>query len=269
MLAPLPLALNWRRLGPGAGPDASGRTLMLHCALGHGGMMEPLARRLNRTALAPDLPGHGDSPPAPAVPDLQAAAVDAVLAGLPSDAPLDIIGHSFGATVALRLALSHPGRVRRLVLIEPVFFAAARNRADYPELMAWSDQFDRLFAQGAQEAAAQAFTSVWGTGQAWGTLPAPQRTALVRQIPMIPALNPPLMEDIGQILAPGRLESLSAPVLLLAGAASPPIIPAIQDALAARLPQTRRTVIDGAGHMLPLTHSGAVARAVSGFLDAA
>ena len=34
--------------------------------------------------------------------------------------------HSFGATVALRLATLFPDRVRSLTLVEPVFFAAAK-----------------------------------------------------------------------------------------------------------------------------------------------
>ena len=39
--------------------------------------------------------------------------------------PIDVIGHSFGATVALRLAVEQPEKVRSLTLIEPVFFAVA------------------------------------------------------------------------------------------------------------------------------------------------
>src|SRR5262249_14290807 len=37
----------------------------------------------------------------------------------PFDArPIDVVGHSFGALVALRFALDFPGRVRRLALVE-------------------------------------------------------------------------------------------------------------------------------------------------------
>lgn len=45
-------------------------------------------------------------------------------------APVDVIGHSFGATVALRLALERPELVRSLVLVEPVLFAAAKAAED-------------------------------------------------------------------------------------------------------------------------------------------
>jgi lipase len=46
--------------------------------------------------------------------------------------PVDVIGHSFGGTVALRLAVERPDLVRSLVLIEPVFVAALL--ADRPDL---------------------------------------------------------------------------------------------------------------------------------------
>lgn len=47
--------------------------------------------------------------------------------------PVDVVGHSFGALVALDFALQHPARVRRLVLAEPPAFwvvAPAERRAD-------------------------------------------------------------------------------------------------------------------------------------------
>jgi pimeloyl-ACP methyl ester carboxylesterase len=36
------------------------------------------------------------------------------------DAPVHMVGHSFGGAIAVRLALARPEMLRRLVLIEPV-----------------------------------------------------------------------------------------------------------------------------------------------------
>jgi pimeloyl-ACP methyl ester carboxylesterase len=65
-----------------------------------------------RRLIVPDLPGHGASSPLPA-PTL--AGFADVLAEL-LDGPVDVLGHSLGGVVALRLAERHPALVRRLVL---------------------------------------------------------------------------------------------------------------------------------------------------------
>jgi pimeloyl-ACP methyl ester carboxylesterase len=65
-----------------------------------------------RRLIIPDLPGHGASSPLPA-PTLTGFAD--VLAEI-LDEPVDLLGHSMGGVVALRLAERHPSLVRRLVL---------------------------------------------------------------------------------------------------------------------------------------------------------
>ena len=65
-----------------------------------------------------DLRGHGLSERANSGYDLRTMAAD--LAGLVADLPepFDLVGHSWGALVALRFTLDHPERVRRLVIVE-------------------------------------------------------------------------------------------------------------------------------------------------------
>ena len=114
------MTLHLRTFGNGPRPAVA-----LHCSLAQGGVWAGLAARLPGAAmLAPDLPGHGRSPNWDGVGDFHSLATRAVLAVI--DAPCDLIGHSFGATVALRIALERPDLVRTLTLIEPVLFAAAR-----------------------------------------------------------------------------------------------------------------------------------------------
>src|SRR5262245_51278412 len=72
-----------------------------------------------RRVLLYDLRGHGRSERTPTGYDVATMARDlSALAAAFDERPIDLVGHSFGALVALRFALDHPARVRRLVLVE-------------------------------------------------------------------------------------------------------------------------------------------------------
>lgn len=77
----------------------------------------PVLARGRRVRLY-DLRGHGRSSRPASGYDLDTMVGDlgAVLADLRT--PVDLVGHSFGALVALRFAMAHPGQVRRVVAVE-------------------------------------------------------------------------------------------------------------------------------------------------------
>lgn len=97
----------------GAGPPL----LLVH---GYGGAAWNFAELVpllaGRRLIVPDLPGHGGSSPLPSAPTLSAFA-DALAPLLES--PTDVLGHSLGGVVALRLATRQPELVRRLLLAAP------------------------------------------------------------------------------------------------------------------------------------------------------
>jgi lipase len=233
------------------------RMLALHCALAHGGEWAGLGLGV----MAPDLPGHGGSPDWVGT-DYHTDCTRAVLEMM--DQPMDVIGHSSGATIALRVALERPELVRTLTLIEPVLFAAARAAGSpaYADHLARFAPVMQGFAARDMMAAAAAFHGVWGAG-AFAALPPEMRASMAARMPLIAALNPALTDDTGGLLGPYRLESLGLPVLLLEGARSPPVIAAIHDELARRLPQVSRVVVPGAAHMLPVTHTAEVRAAIA------
>lgn len=248
----------------GHGPQPA---LAIHCSLAHAGEWSALGATLGDllTITACDLPGHGSAPDVAPDADVGAAAEVLALAALPKG-QADVIGHSFGAVVSLRLALAHPDRVRRLVLIEPTLFAAALQ-AGATELPPYTAAFLAAVAVGDRERAAQAFTADWGAGSDWSLLPDRQRGYIAERIHLIQAADPVLLQDTSGILAPGRLERLSVPVLILEGGSSPLVIDAIAAALAARLPAAERATVPGAGHMLPVTHVAEVAAVLRRFLS--
>lgn len=252
----------------GQGPR---RALAIHCSLAHGGTWAGVARALGQdlTVTAFDLPGHGGSAAWEGEGEIQA--VTTAMAADFLDAPTDIIGHSFGATVALRLAIEHPRLVRSLSLYEPVFFAVAL--ADRPGMRAGHDaemtEYRAGIEAGDMGRAARGFLRVWGDGAGWDALPEATRARIAAQIPLIEAAAPALYGDAGAMLASGALEHVGAPVLLMQGARSPAIIDAINAGLAARLPDCRRATIAGAGHMGPITRPAAVADEIAVFLGLA
>jgi pimeloyl-ACP methyl ester carboxylesterase len=103
---------------PGA---AGGALVLLH---GGSGSWRHWGRNIGhfaarRRVIAPDLPGLGDSasPPDPCTPDSIARIVAGGIAAVIGTAPYHLAGFSFGAMVASRVALLHPGQVRTLTVI--------------------------------------------------------------------------------------------------------------------------------------------------------
>lgn len=180
-----------------------------------------------------DLLSHGRSPDWDRRGDIQDRTVEAAERLLRPG--MDVVGHSFGATVALRLAVTHPQLIRSVTLFEPVFEALER---------------------GDDAQAARVFNRMWGTEDSprWPELPESTRAAMTRSIHVIPAADEMLYRDRAGLLRPGVLDRATMPVLLVRGSLTHPVIGAINDGLARRLPEARNVVIPGAGHMVPITH---------------
>lgn len=102
------------------GPDGPVRLLAIHGLTGYGGRWRHLAGYLPEIAIAaPDLLGHGRSSwAAPWTIDANVAALAALL-DEDADAPVLVVGHSFGGALALHLAAAHPDRVAALLLLDP------------------------------------------------------------------------------------------------------------------------------------------------------
>ncbi len=96
-----------------------------------------------------DLRGHGysDMPPAGYTTADHALDLNHLLDRL-SIEQTDIVGHSFGADIALHYTILYPERIRRLVLVEPAI-AALHFLRDSEEWIGWKYWRERLSEYGA------------------------------------------------------------------------------------------------------------------------
>jgi pimeloyl-ACP methyl ester carboxylesterase len=223
--------------------------LLLHAGIADRRMwsehLEPLAEA-GRRAIAVDLPGFGE-----AVPRREPVAhwedVAATMEALGVErAPL--VGNSFGASVALRVAAVHPRRVSSLLLVSA---SAVPEPDPSPELLAaWEAEGEALDA-GDFEKAVEATVSSWVRPQAPAEvgerIATMQRENYERHASAHPEWAPdPLEED------PGLVGAIGCPALLAAGEEDMVDFRNAVRELAERMPRARATLIGGCGHLAPL-----------------
>ena len=246
------------------------RVLALHCTMAFGGAWGGVVNALGASVslIAPDMPSHGKSVDWDEVSDFGETVYQASMAALDAG-PMDVIGHSFGAATALRMAVENPERIRSLTLFEPVFFAAAL--ADGSKALN-DDERNLIEMEKALElrdfdGAARAFNGMWSEGSGWEALPERSRAAMARAVHVVPATKPFLYDDNRNLLATGRMEAVRAPTLVMRGAQSLSAITATNAGLAKRLGNAVEVVIEEAGHMAPISHPVEVATAISELFD--
>lgn len=132
------------------GPPGPARVLMIHGLTGHGRRWRHLACDYlpGIGVLAPDLIGHGHSTyAAPWTIDANVAAL-ATLIENEADGAVVVVGHSFGAAVALHLAAACPDLVSGLVLLDPAVGLDGQRMREIAEAMLESpDYTDRAEAR--------------------------------------------------------------------------------------------------------------------------
>jgi pimeloyl-ACP methyl ester carboxylesterase len=229
--------------------------LFLHA----GGTGADIVRRLAepfatyRQVIAPDFPGYGQTPAAPDQ-DAIAARVALVQAMLQShDGPVDIVGHSMGAFMALQASLHWPEKIGRLAAIEPVAFGAIAtgDPADQAALAIDQDANRALveaYDRGEREQGIAAFISLWN-GTPWAHLPAPVRTGLLKLGPVIRREADAVSSDRTPASAYAHL---GGRLCLIAGETSPAPALRIVRRLHEAAAGSRLVTIAGAGHMGPI-----------------
>lgn len=235
----------------------------------HGGVWQPIVDKLQTyfTLHIVDLPGMGLSR------DVQAHDLDdmvqALLSGLPPRS--NICGWSLGGLIAMRLAMQHPQRVNKLLLVgsTPRFINTSPHQEpawQYGMVVSVFEQFARQVAQdyastlikflalqcmGAEDSRA----TIKQLRQAISARPAPTQAGLQAALDML------LHNDLRT-----EIPALQTPVLLIHGDRD--TLAPVEAArwLAQQLPHAQLRVLARAGHAPFLSHQAAFVESLMHFL---
>lgn len=216
------------------------------------------------TPITPLLPGHGGKP---CPPDTTMSGVaDAVVASLPPDQAVDLVGYSLGGRVAIQLALNHSNRVRRLILI------SCRPGLEGEDIRQQRRKKDEALAQILEEDGIGPFVAWWEANPAlrpFKPFPRPlQQHIRSRRLNQDPLGLAGCLRTMGQGVVPSLWESLgriTVPCLLIAGGADQRY-PEDMQAMAQRMPQAQLTVVNDCGHAVHREQAATLIQLIRGFL---
>lgn len=175
--------------------------------------------------------------------------------------PVHLVGFSWGGATALRVAAAAPEVVDSLAVIEPEAYALLRTQdaVAYAQICGLRDGWRAHVRAGRCYEAFEAFIDFYNGPGSFARWPSQRRDAFlaVQQA----------RGDLWDVLfdAPLTLDALAgvtAPVHVVEGSQTSAVDHAICDVVRRHVPQTRHTLIEGAGHMMPLTHPDPLACAL-------
>ena len=231
------------------------------------GLMDSLSPQ--HRVLAPDAYGAGKSPDwpldrPPALAD-EAEFIEPVLQRAGS--PLVLVGHSYGAAVALIAALRQPARVKALVLYEPTLFSLIESESPQPNaadgirhaVAAAAAALDRGDAKGA----AEQFIDYWMGAGSWAGMPESRQLPIAASVRNVRHWAQALFTEPTPLAA---FRSLDLPVLYMVGGRSTAAAHGVARLLAPALPRATLHRFDTLGHMGPVTDPEPVNRVIEDFL---
>jgi 2-succinyl-6-hydroxy-2,4-cyclohexadiene-1-carboxylate synthase len=239
------------------------RLLLLHGFTGSGESWadHEIVLATSFETIAVDLPGHGASQEA-----LSVEATADELAIRADGRPLHVLGYSFGARIALRLAVSYPDVIDRLVLESPSAGIADRMEREARR------RSDEQLADDLELGGIEAFVDRWERHPVFAShlaldpeMAARQRAIRLAQDPHRLAASLRLAGQGAMEPLHGRLAEVASPTLVIAGALDSARPRAEQ--VAAGIPGARLEVVDGAGHTPHLEQPEEFRRLVIDFLQ--
>lgn len=220
--------------------------------------------------LAPDCYGSGKSPDWRSQREIglrdEVEFLEPVLAR--AGTPFALVGHSYGAAVALMAALASPSRVSALALYEPTLFAIVDAQTPPPNGVDGIRNAVRAAAAaldaGDREAAAAHFIDYWMGAGSWRATPPQRKPAIADSVVNVRRWGHALFSEP----TPARaFAALDMPILVMLGGSSPQSALAVARVLTPVLPHVRVVRFPGLGHMAPITHAETINSEIAKFLS--
>ena len=201
-------------------------------------------------AIRHELRGYGQTPLPPGGEFSHADDLEAALGGEPAA----LVGASFGGFVCLQVAAARPQLVTELVLLDAPLF----DRTWSDEFVRYEREEDGLLEQGDLRGAAILNADFWLTS------PEPRDLVIEMQERAFELQEGSEAEEVGADTV--ELSAITARALVAVGAFDRPDFHEIAERLAREIPDARRVVIEGAGHLPALEQPEETARLVREFL---
>ena len=240
--------------------------VMIHGYTGSKENWYPLARELGGRyrLLIPDLPGWGESERKPGAVygfPQQAANVDAFIRAVSPAKPVVLLGHSMGGGIAALAAARYPGDIAAVGLFDAAGVRFKDNRFGL-EVLAGRNPF----GVGDEASLRRYIDIVFHVPEAKPWLPWPASTALIRKRIADAEFERGVLDRIGrseEALLPGdEAVRIRQPALLLWCKQDAVIDASALELYARRIPQARKLMLDGCGHMSIMERPRQVADAV-------
>jgi lipase len=176
--------------------------------------------------------------------------------------PVCLVGFSWGGATALRVAIAAPDLVDSLAVVEPEAYALLRTQDDdaYAEICGLRDRWRAHVRAGRWYEAFEEFVDFYNGPGSFARWPPPRREAFLADQRARGDLWDVLFDD--NLLTLDALASVTAPVQVVEGSLTSAVDHAICDVVRRLMPHAQHALIEGAGHMMPLTHPESLTRAL-------
>ena len=245
--------------------------VMLHGFTGSKENWYPLAAALGGRyrLLIPDLPGWGESERKPGAVygfTQQAANVEAFVRALSPGKPVVLLGHSMGGGIAALTAARYPQDIGKVGLLDAAGVRFKDNQFGLDVLAGRNP-----FAVEDDASLKRYIDIVFHDANAKPWLPWPASTAIIRKRRADAEFEQGVLTRIGRseesVLPGEEATNIRQPALLLWCKQDAVIDASALDMYAQRIPQARKVLLDGCGHMSLMERPAEVADAVAALVD--